>query len=186
VTALHAFFPFHWLPLIAAGTGYNKDKRKVDALVIKGGVLHILSTLIVGIGVAWMGNNYTEVLEKAMKYLLPLTLLLLGVYSFFHFNHKHEGTKRKNIETGLLISMVLMPCLEIEPLFLLGGSMGWDVVLFISVIYVVTTASGMVAWMWLLRRGVIEKQWRKREGIAGQIVGSVLIASAIAIFFLEG
>jgi hypothetical protein len=108
------------------------------------------------------------------------------VYSFFHFNHKHEETKRKNIETGLLISMVLMPCLEIEPLFLLGGSMGWDVVLFISVIYVVTTASGMVAWMWLLRRGVIEKQWRKREGIAGQIVGSVLIASAIAIFFLEG
>jgi hypothetical protein len=189
VSALHALFPFHWLPLLATGKVMINDVKKENALLFQGVGLHIGSTLMLGYVVAWIGSSLEEWIGHYLHILLPFTLIGLGIYTILHFrnggHHPGEGIKKKAVTKGIVISMALMPCIEIEPFFLLSGAKGIKFIALVSLMYVMATLLGMWIWMKLFRWGMMSKWWGKNEGIAGKTVGLILILSGIAGYFGE-
>lgn len=187
VSLPHAFFPLHWLPILATSKGILKTEKHANRLVWLGAGIHITSTLVVGMLVAWLGYQQSENIEPFIDIILPLVLVLLGIYTLWHFGSQHSDYKnnkgRKTIATGVAISMALMPCLEVEPFFLLGAVNGWKYVMLVSVIYTGATLIGVGVWWKLFNTGKLSEWWKKNEKKTGKFAGGILMLSGILIYF---
>jgi hypothetical protein len=69
--------------------------------------------------------------------------------------------------------------MEIEPYFLLAGTMGRVQVMLIAAIYAVVTIAGMLIWVQLAYRNMVKYNWHKLEHNAGIITGVILILTGL-------
>lgn len=192
LSVLHAVIPSHWLPIIAIGRKESWSLKEISEVTIFSGLAHVISTIILGVGLAALGIELTESVESFSHFLAPLILIVLGLL-FIYRNHRHkhfhmsepQKKSKREIIIALVISMFLSPCLEIEGYFLLAGSKGWNVVGLLVLLYSTITIVGMVVWVRFAYRGFLKLNWHSYEHNAGIITGLTLIGTGIFTFFIH-
>lgn len=194
ISLLHALIPNHWLPVLAIGRKQGWSLAETSRITFIAGMAHVVSTLIIGFLLALIGAELSESIETFTQIIGPSILILIGLYYIRqHYKHHHfhidkpEVAKKSKgaIIMALVVAMFLSPCMEIEAYFLLAGTKGWEILIFIAVMYAVITLTGMLLWIRIVYKGLLKLNWHKWEHNAGIITGLVLIITGIASFFVH-
>jgi len=194
LSLLHATIPNHWLPVIAIGKKEKWSVNEVTRVTFIAAIAHGLSTVIIGIILAFIGAQIADNIEYFTHFFAPVILILLGiVFIYRHHNHHHfhldENLKKKHskkkIIIALVLAMFLSPCMEIEAYFLLAGAQAKWLIWFIASLYLVITTAGMVLLVRFVYRGILKLNWHSLEHNAGIITGVTLVATGILAFFIH-
>lgn len=194
LSLLHAAIPNHWLPVIAIGRKEGWTLNEVTEVTLISALAHGVSTIIIGLLLAFIGARLAETVEHFTHYFAPVILIVLGlVFIYRHHRHQHfhlkadvkKNTPKKNIIIALVLAMFLSPCMEIEAYFLLAGSQAPWLIWFIAALYLVITTIGMVTLVRFAYGGVLKMNWHKIEHNAGIITGVTLVATGILSFFIH-
>ncbi len=153
---------------------------------------HAVSTIIIGLAVAFLGRELDARIPISTTPIASGIMILLGIWFIFrHFHHHHfhlSGIHEKSpraVLWALILAMFFSPCLEIEGNFLLMGHYGWEWVLLMSAIYLLTTVLGMLLWVTLAWKGLQKINAHAWEHRAGMITGIVLILTGLSMFWLD-
>ncbi|MBS1490096.1 MAG: hypothetical protein JSS93_06190 [Bacteroidetes bacterium] len=193
LSLLHALIPNHWLPVLAIGKKENWSLREVLEITALCAFSHVLSTLLIGWGLAIFGWKFSALFQSVARWFAPVVLIVIGsVFIYRHYKHKHfhvaeqvhQNSKIKMIGS-LSLAMFLSPCLEVEAYFLATGTENLYWVFILSLVYAVVTLLGMVAWVYLAYHGVQKINWHKLEHNAGIISGVTIIISGLLSFFIN-
>lgn len=194
LSLLHAAIPNHWLPVIAIGRKEGWTLNEVTEVTLISALAHGVSTIIIGLFLAYIGAQLAESLEYFTKFFAPVILIVLGlIFIYRHHRHQHfhlntdvkKNTSKKNIIIALVLAMFLSPCMEIEAYFLLAGSQAPWLIWFIAALYLIITTLGMVTLVRFAYKGVLKLNWHKLEHNAGIITGVTLVATGILSFFIH-
>ncbi|MEO8853564.1 MAG: hypothetical protein ABI359_07285 [Ginsengibacter sp.] len=194
LSLLHATIPNHWLPVIAIGKKENWSVNEVTRVTFIAAIAHGLSTVIIGIILAFIGARIADNIEYFSHFFAPIILILLGVvFIYRHHNHHHfhldENIKKKyskkKIIIALVLAMFLSPCMEIEAYFLLAGAQAKWLIWFIATLYLFITTAGMVLLVRFAYMGILKLNWHALEHNAGIITGVTLVATGILAFFIH-
>ncbi len=191
---LHALLPNHWLPVISIGRKEKWTLRQTLIITLIAGGAHALSTILIGIGIGFLGFSLASWNVQMFQYIGSALLILMGiVFIYRHHTHAHfqVAMKEENNQKSLLsyallifISMLFSPCLEISAYFLMAGSHGWNYVWIIALIYLFCTTLGMFVWVWWMYPKVERLDWHALEHKTGIISGWVLIISGVLSMLL--
>ncbi len=192
LSLLHAIIPNHWLPVLAIGRKENWSLREILNVTIICGLCHVVSTLLIGWGLAFFGWELSQKFQSITSFIAPVVLICIGlIFIYRHHRHKHfhladqpHKNSKSKIIFSLSLAMFFSPCLEIEAYFLAAGteSIGW--VLILSTIYFFVTLVGMVIWVTVAYHSSNKFNWHKLEHNAGIITGVTLIVTGIISFFI--
>ena len=194
LSLLHAAIPNHWLPVIAIGRKEGWSLNEVTEVTLISALAHGVSTVIIGLILAYIGAHLAETLEHFTKFFAPVILIVLGlIFIYRHHRHQHfhlntvvkKNTSKKKIIIALVLAMFLSPCMEIEAYFLLAGSQASWLIWFIAALYLIITTVGMVTLVRFAYKGVLKLNWHKLEHNAGIITGVTLVATGILSFFIH-
>lgn len=187
LSIFHALIPSHWLPVLAIGRQQGWSKGQTLWITFVTGMAHVLSTVILGLGLAALGGYLADRVETFTHWIAPMLLFALGgFYIYQHYRHHHFHLHRQSTHWGVIgtlaLAMFLSPCLEIEGYFLAAGQFGVGFVALLSIAYAVVTVSGMLVWMRLALTGLQRLDWHAWEHNAGLITGVTLLFSGLALF----
>jgi nickel/cobalt exporter len=190
VSLFHALIPSHWLPILALSRQEGWTVARTLGVTLLAGLAHVLSTVLLGGGLAAVGRALTQRTDLFSPWLAPALLVVLGVfYVIQHYRHHHFHLQRAPARWGVVLTlaaaMFFSPCLEVEGYFLAGGAYGWPFVAALAAVYGALSIAGMLVWMWLALHGLKRLNWHAWEHNAGLITGLTLIASGILLFFAE-
>lgn len=194
LSLLHATIPNHWLPIIAIGKKEKWSVREVTQITFVSAIAHGISTVIIGIILAFIGAELSGRIEYFTHFIAPIILILLGLlFMYRHHNHKHfylgdsfkKNISKKKIIVALVLAMFLSPCMEIEAYFLLAGAQAKWLIWFIAVLYLAITTLGMVTLVRFAYLGVLKLNWHTLEHNAGMVTGITLVATGILAFFIH-
>lgn len=194
ISILHALIPNHWLPVLAIGKKEGWNLAETSRITFYAGMAHVVSTVLIGILLGIIGKELTTHIEEFTKIIGPSILILMGIYFVRqHYTHHHFHLQKDNIRKkskgsiilALIIAMFLSPCLEIEAYFLLAGSKGWHFLLGVATLYSIISIAGMLIWVRIVYKGLLQLNWHKWEHNAGIITGLVLIITGIISFFIN-
>lgn len=194
ISLLHAIIPNHWLPVLAIGRKEGWTLAETTRITFISGMAHVVSTVVIGVLLALVGNELSEAIGSFTKVIAPAILILMGLYFIQkHYSHHHFHLDNKQIPkkskaaitTALVIAMFLSPCMEIEAYFLLAGAKGWYFFALIATVYSVITVVGMLLWIRIAYNGILKLNWHKWEHNAGIITGITLMISGIISFFIN-
>ncbi len=186
----HALIPSHWLPIVAIARQNDWTMRQTLGVTLLVGLSHVLSTTIIGFALAEAGLWLTKEMAIFAQQLPPFLLIALGLFYWYqhyrhHHFHLHPQRTRWGVIGTLAVAMFFSPCLEIEGYFLAAGQYGWKFVGLLAFMYAIVTIVGMLTWVWLALHGLKRLNWHAWEHNAGLITGLTLLASGIALLFLE-
>lgn len=190
ISLLHGLIPSHWLPLVAIGKNQQWSQGRVLKITLMAAIAHALSTLIIGLIVAGLGQYMSARLEWFTHWIPASILMLLGIWFIYrHYTHHHfhldsEATHQSNFMWPVLLAMFLSPCLEIEGYFFSLSLFGWSWVFLLGLIYFILTIISMYFWVMLFYKGAEKINSHKWEHNSGIITGIVLIISGL-LFFIE-
>src|SRR5690554_1849911 len=90
ISVLHGLLPNHWLPIVAVG----KSRRWTDYKILKvtglAALAHTGSTVILGVVIAFLGQQLSEAFEQFTHFIAPSILILIGIWFIVqHYRHKH-------------------------------------------------------------------------------------------------
>ncbi|MBL7756006.1 MAG: hypothetical protein JNL59_01385 [Chitinophagaceae bacterium] len=194
ISLLHAIIPNHWLPVLAIGRKEGWSLAETTRITFLSGLAHVLSTVIIGLLLALIGNQLAGYIEDFSRIIGSAILILMGLYFIrqhythhhFHVNEKQLNTKsKKALLISLIIAMFLSPCMEIEAYFLVAGNNGWRQFIIIALLYSTISITGMLIWVRIAYKGMLRLNWHKLEHNAGIITGCILIATGILSFFIR-
>lgn len=193
LSLLHATIPNHWLPVIAIGRKEGWTLQEVTQVTLISAIAHGLSTVAIGLFLAFIGSQMADRIENFTHYFAPAILVILGIiFIYRHHRHKHfhiDEVKRKKSKKSIIIALVLAmflsPCMEIEAYFLLAGAQVRWLIWFIAALYLIITTIGMVTLVRLAYKGVLKLNWHALEHNAGIITGATLVATGILAFFIH-
>jgi len=199
LSLIHALIPHHWIPIIAISkTEKWTNKEAIFATFITG-LSHMISTIIIGIIVGFVGIKLAESYSSITSIVAPTILLVIGlVYLILDLRQKHhhhhfelEDVVLKNkksktaILTSLSIAMFLTPCVEIEAYYFQAATFGWTGIFIVSAVYLIMTLLFMFGLVYLGLIGVNKLNLTYMELHAKRITGFVLIALGIVAYFVE-
>jgi nickel/cobalt exporter len=188
ISLLHAIIPNHWLPLVAIGRKEKWTLAEIMQVTFLSGLAHVLSTIFIGLLLGLIGAELSVSITQFSKVIAPSLLILLGLYFIIqhyrhHHFHLHQQNIRKRTKSGIILSltvaMFLSPCMEIEPYFLLAGTIGNWALLTIALMYATVTLTGMMIWVTIAYKGMVKFNWHNLEHNAGIITGVILILSGL-------
>ncbi len=193
ISVLHGLLPNHWLPIVTVGKNRNWSSTKILRITGIAALAHTLSTILVGVVIALLGLTLGETIHHFTYVIAPLILIGIGIWFIVqHYRHKHFhlNTQRslyseksdKTLIIGLATAMFFSPCLEIEGIYLQAGALGWESVLYVSLIYLVFSIVGMLLWVFLSLKGISRLNWHKIEHTSGIISGIILILLGLLFF----
>lgn len=178
---LHTLIPSHWLCFVVVGRAQGWGTRRTLAVAALAGLLHVASTVILGIALVALGRtllDQEETLEGVSAIILiALGALYLGIH-LFHAGHHHEQDQKVSSRaafTALLFSLTISPCSAAIPL-LMGAAQQPGSLILISAVLLVTTVGGMVFLVGLTSLGIEKLQLKFFDRYEKLIVGLVLCA----------
>jgi putative Mn2+ efflux pump MntP len=188
LSIFHAMIPSHWLPVLGISRSAGWTVQKTLWVTFLAGLAHVLSTVLAGIILAMVGVAISEYVTVFMSWIAPGLLILLGIFYIYqhyyhHHFHLHKQTTGWGVIASLALAMFLSPCFEIEGYFLAAGQYGIGFVLFLALLYGVSTIGGMLIWVWMALRGLQRLDWHALEHNAGLIAGVTLIISGVLLHF---
>lgn len=194
ISILHAILPNHWLPVVALSRQFGWNGRKTAGITMLAALAHSMSTVIIGILIAFGGMTLDRFLPY-FNYIAAGILIALGIlFVWRHQHHMHFHLRKMQMQAdaklgfilgSLLLAMFLSPCLEVGALFLMAGTEGWYITLTMSIVYTVTSALGMTLFAWLAMQGLKKIDWHKVEHSSGLISGIILILTGIMFLFFQ-
>ena len=194
ISLLHAVIPNHWLPIIAIARKEQWTTAEVTKVTFACAMAHGISTILIGVVLGFLGAKLNDDLTHFTNIIAPIVLIAMGlIFIYRHHRHKHfhitEEIKKKKtktaIITALVIAMFFSPCMEIEAYFLLAGTQAKSLVLFIALLYLLITTTGMVLLVRFAYKGLLKLNWHSLEHNAGIITGLTLVATGIITFFIR-
>lgn len=193
ISLLHALIPNHWLPILAMGKASDWSINKVTSITMYSAVAHVLSTVTIGLLLGFLGFRLSENIETIIHFAAPAILIAMGIYFIYrHYHHKHfhlhkgiqNNSSERKIIFSLVVAMLLSPCMEIEPLFLLAGTRSTSLLLTIAAVYTLISIAGMLTFVRIAYKGLLKFDSHRLEHNAGIITGIVLLLTGIATYFL--
>lgn len=195
LSTLHALLPNHWLPVLAIAKRQHWAFRDTVAVTFFVALAHSLSTIIIGLVLAFAGNRLEASDIYFLEIIAPAILILLGIYFIWqHYRHHHfhlhrdidsSEKSRWKIILLLLLAMFFSPCLEISAFFLVAGGISWQAVTIIALVYLIVSVIGMVTFVSFTSRAMEKTNWHPLEHNAGIISGIVMILAGISFFFVH-
>jgi hypothetical protein len=188
LSIIHAAIPNHWMPLVAIGNSEHWNMRETLTATGLAGLAHVLSTIIIGIGVGWAGYALYSEYEWVIYSIAPAILIILGIiYLVWNHNHRHdhfhgvaESTGSKvSVIGSLVVAMFFSPCLELETYYFTAGMYGWEAIILVSAIYLIVTVSGMMLFVYLGLKGLQRFNLKSFEEHEKAITGWILILIGI-------
>jgi hypothetical protein len=180
------------LPIVAIGRKESWNIQQTTKVALWSAAAHALSTVLIGVVLAFVGKEAHEEMEKNFHFIAPGLMVVLGlIFIYRHYRHKHfhlhghvdtHQSSRKVI-AALVLIMFLSPCFEVEAYFLLAGSYGWSLVAALATIYTITTVTGIVLWVRLAYKGAMKLNWHALEHNSGIVTGGLLVLTGIVSFF---
>ena len=153
ISLLHAVIPNHWLPIIAIGRKEHWTTAEVTKVTFACAMAHGISTILIGVVLGLLGAKLDTKVKSFTNIIAPIVLIAMGlIFIYRHHRHKHfhitdEIKKKKTktaIITALVIAMFFSPCMEIEAYFLLAGTQARWLLIFIALMYLLITTTGMM------------------------------------------
>ena len=194
ISILHAILPNHWLPIVAISRQLGWSGSKTAGITMMAALAHSLSTVIIGILLAFGGMTLDHILPY-FQFIAAGILIFLGIlFLWRHQHHMHfhlremkvaSNPKMSYILASLLLAMFLSPCLEVGALFLVAGTEGMRITIIIAAIYTITSALGMTLFAWLGMQGLKRLDWHSIEHRSGLISGIILIITGLMFIFFQ-
>ncbi len=193
----HATIPNHWMPLIAIGRAEKWKTKETLAATGITGFSHILSTIIIGVFVGWLGIKLSSRYEHIFVFAAPLILIVLGIiYLFMDWAHMHhhahlgESVFRKKKSKWMLIAtlstaMFFSPCIELETYYFTAGAYGWTGILIVSAIYLIVTVSGMMVLVYMGWKGLKRWKFHFMEHHEKAVTGIILILIGFSFYWFD-
>jgi putative Mn2+ efflux pump MntP len=195
LSILHAVIPNHWIPLVTLSKKEQWNLPKTLKVTALAGGAHVLSTVIIGILISILSFQLSQEFEKWTRWISPALLVALGLYFIYqHYHHRHfhinPAGRQKSIRHQIkviVIAMFFSPCLEIEALYIMAGQHSWELMFWLSLLYVVVTLIGMLIWVYIVYQGLekLNRNWHGLEHSSGIIAGVILIVTGLLSFFLD-
>jgi sulfite exporter TauE/SafE len=199
LSLIHALIPHHWIPIIAISkTEKWTNKEAIFATFITG-LSHMVSTIIIGIIVGFIGIKLAESYSSITSIAAPTILLVIGIvylildlrakHHHHHFEIEDIASQNKKSKTAILtslsIAMFLTPCVEIEAYYFQAATYGWSGILVVSAVYLIMTLLFMFGLVYLGLKGVNKLNLSYLEHHAKRITGIVLIVLGVVAYFVE-
>jgi nickel/cobalt transporter (NicO) family protein len=199
LSIIHAMMPDHWIPVVMIGKAERWSRKEIFWITALIAIPHIISTILIGIIIGIIGYTLSPTHELVMGVAAPLILVVLGImYVSLDFKgcnqHSHESFVTTNtlpkeskiaIILPLATALFFSPCVAIGSYFFVAGTRGWPGIVIVSAIYLVVTVFGMILMVSIGLRGVEKIKWSFLEHHENRVVGIVLIALGILIYFME-
>jgi nickel/cobalt transporter (NicO) family protein len=198
LSLIHGMIPNHWIPLVVISKAENWNTRETLSATVITGISHMLSTIIIGIIVGFIGIKLSENYDFITRVVAPVILIMVGsIYVLIdlnasHHHHHHFDSKAiKNkksklvIIASLSIAMFFSPCLEIEAYYFQAASLGWLGILIVSTVYFFVTLALMSALVYLGLKGINKFNSHFLEHHEKRISGIVLILLGIFAYFFS-
>lgn len=194
ISLLHAVIPNHWLPIIAIGRKEHWTTAEVTKVTFACAMAHGISTILIGVVLGLLGAKLDTKVKSFTNIIAPIVLIAMGlIFIYRHHRHKHfhitdEIKKKKTktaIITALVIAMFFSPCMEIEAYFLLAGTQARWLLIFIALMFLLITTTGMMLLVRYAYMGLLKLNWHSIEHNAGIITGVTLVATGIISFFIQ-
>ena len=193
VALLHTLIPSHWLCFVVVGRAQGWRPRKTLAVAAAAGLLHVVSTVALGVALAAFGRAMLDHHEEILESVSALILIGLGaIYlctHLLHAGHHHEHDKtvgEKTAFAALLFSLLLSPCSASIPLLIVASSgAGWGALTLISGVLLVTTVGTMLLMVGLTTLGIEKLQFSAFDRYEKLIVGLVLCALGALVLLLH-
>lgn len=195
VAGLHALLPTHWMPFILVGRAQGWRPRQVLGVVAVAGVGHAVVTCLLGLAIAWMGE---QVLHRLEGFEVPFTVAVLGGFGTWFLwqgrHHSHQAGHRHEVNLSdrtaaitLILMLSLQPCGAAMPLFLsLGPLVDLRSLIVVALIMSAVTVVIMVALTSLTLAGARQIQLEWVEHNEKLLVGALfLVLAALAAVFHE-
>lgn len=198
LSLIHALIPHHWLPLIAISKTEKWSTKETLFATFITGLSHMISTIIIGIIVGFVGIKLSEKYSEISSLAAPTILLVMGIIFLFlglrATNHQHDHFKinneqikksKKAIITSLSIAMFLTPCLEIEAFYFQAANFGWTGIFVVSAVYLVMTLLFLFALVYLGIKGLNRYNFSFFEKHSKSFTGVILIILGFIAYFVE-
>lgn len=199
LSLIHGLIPNHWIPLIVISKTEKWNTKETLSATVITGFSHMMSTIIIGIIVGFIGIKLSESYNYITKVAAPLVLVLVGIiyvlidlkssHHHHHFDINNQPIKNKKsklvIITTLSIAMFFSPCLEIEAYYFQAASLGWIGILIVSAVYLFITLSLMSTLVYLGLKGINKFNSHFLEHHEKRISGIVLILLGLFAYFFE-
>jgi hypothetical protein len=192
VSGLHALIPNHSLPILAVGKRYEWSVLKMSMVTILAALAHILSTIAIGLVIAYAGVNLHQELSIVFRVFTPLILILMGIYFLWqHHIHNHfhldqvKGKEKSQLKIILWIvtAMFFAPCLEIEAVFFAASNFGWQSIITVALVFGGSTILGMLFWILIGAKLFGKFDSHRLEHNIGIITGVTLILTGLLFYF---
>lgn len=181
VSLVHSLVPHHWLPFVLVGRKQGWKTRKTLTLLGTGALVHTLSTIAVGLLVGYLGHEIDRRFAVWHGMVPGLILLAFGSGFFLSSNHSfHPETSEKVAASSLILMLGLSPCVAVAPFFLMIGSLGFGVVLKISLIMSLLSVAGMTLLGWFACESMnsFKLEWLERN--ESRVMGSLLMLLGVS------
>ncbi|NJK84800.1 MAG: hypothetical protein HC906_01280 [Bacteroidales bacterium] len=201
LSIVHASIPNHWLPLVALGKTEKWSMHRTLTATGIAGTAHILSTILIGILVGFIGFKISSTFSEIGEIIGPTILIALGIVylmiDLFRKNHTHnhlnpevldskfKSKSKTSVILWLSLAMFLSPCAELEVYYFQAGTQGWKGILLVSIVYAIATVSFMIVLVYLGLRGVQKLKSHFLEHHEKRITGIFLIILGITAYFIE-
>ncbi|MDR1678308.1 MAG: hypothetical protein LBR81_00825 [Prevotellaceae bacterium] len=196
LSVIHAAIPNHWLPFIIVAKAEHWSTRESLWASFIAAFFHLLSNIVLGVIVGFVGIQLFARYESAAHIVAPLILIILGaVYVFldvsrFRSQHKHElHIDRRKSKTAIIVSlaagMFFSPCLELEAYYLQAAKFGVAGIASVSAVYMLVTLPLILGLVYLGLKGINRFDSRFMEQHGKLISGLALILLGIISFFVE-
>jgi len=200
LSLIHALIPHHWIPIIAIAKTEKWNNREALSATFITGVSHMISTIIIGIIVGFVGIKLAESYSYITTVAAPTILLVIGViylildfraskHHHHHFDLDEEKLKNKKSKTAIItslsVAMFLMPCFEIEAYYFQAANFGWPGIFVVSAVYLVMTLLFMFALVLLGLKGINKLNLSFLEHHSKRVTGIILILLGFAAYFVE-
>lgn len=190
--ALHAALPTHWLPFVLVGRAQGWGIRKVGLTVVAAGLVHVLTTALIGALVIVAGVALDRWIHGVLPHLSSALLFLFGAFYLARYWHRTTAPDCKGCEhdepkvsdraafLGLIALMAASPGEVLLPLYLSSATHGIALFAALTMGFALGTIAGMLLLTSLAMAGysVLRlERWARYEGV-------VLGASLIVLGFI--
>jgi nickel/cobalt transporter (NicO) family protein len=198
----HALIPNHWFPIAAVSKSENWTKVETAKVTALTGILHTLSTIIIGIVIGFVGYKLGDTIEMISEIYAPVILISIGLYFIIknlrnkshthcHINPEEIKQASKKSKTAIIVALGTMmffsPCVEIEAFYFTAGQYGWAGIFTLSSIYLLVTVTVMIIIVELSRKSLnaLNKKLHFLEHYEKLVTGIILILLGILSFFIH-
>lgn len=202
IAFFHAVLPTHWLPFALVGRAQGWRPGRVALVAAAGAAGHALMTAGVGFGIALIGLEIAERLERA-ELLGGLVLVAFGVFyaglDVRHLGHRHQAEREGKVHSpppprlgnraavaSLVLPLSISPCIALSPIFFHAGEIGLSVAALIAAVNAAVTVPVMIVMAALAARGMESLRLERIERFERFFVGLLLVGIGVAAIVLHG